>query len=65
MDLSINGEATGLTLSEVGLKYADAQAFPPSIAPALPDAMQFSPEADEMAQQAIALYETTLSEVAV
>lgn len=65
MDLPINGEATGLTLSEVGLKYADAQAFPPSIEPVLTDAVQFSPEADEMTQQAISLYETTLSEVAV
>ena len=65
MDLSVNGEATGLTVSDIGLKYADAYAFPPSLEPALADAMQFSEEIEEMTQQAITLYETALSEVAV
>lgn len=65
MNLPVNGEATGLELSQIGLKYAHAQAFPPSMEPALADAMQFSEEFDEMTQQAISLYETMLSEVVV
>ena len=65
MDLTVNGEATGLELSEVGLKYADARAFPPSIEPSLADAVHFSTEPDQMAEQAIALYEMILNEVPV
>jgi starch synthase len=65
MALSANGEATGLALGEVGLKYADAQAFLSSMTPTSTDAVQFSDDADELAQQAMMLYETTLSEVAV
>lgn len=65
MDLTVNGEATGLELSEIGLKYADASAFPPSVEPSLADAVHFSDEPDEMAEQAIALYEMILNEVLV
>lgn len=54
MDLSVNGEATGLDVSQIGLHYADA-----TIAPS--DDL----EVDELTQQAVALYETMLNEVAV
>ena len=65
MDLTVNGEATGLEISEIGLKYADAWAFPPSVEPSLPDAIHFSEEPEEMAEQALALYEMILTEVPV
>ncbi|MCH8962513.1 MAG: hypothetical protein IH820_14670 [Bacteroidetes bacterium] len=65
MNLALNGEATGLEISEVGLKYADASAFPPSVEPSLADAVHFSTELDEMREQALALYEMVLNEVPV
>ncbi len=65
MDVSVNGEASGLDLGDVGLRYADVQAFPASLEPALSEAMQFSEDLDAMTQQAITMYETALSEVAV
>ena len=65
MNLAVNGEATGLEISEVGLKYADAWAFPPSVEPSLADAVHFSTELDEMREQALALYEMILNEVPV
>ncbi len=63
MNLAVNGEATGLELSEVGLKYADALAFPPSVEPSMADAVHFSIEPAEMTEQALALYEMLLNEV--
>jgi len=63
MNLSSNGEAQDLALSAIGLKYADAQAFPPSIDPSSDDALCFSLEADEMTQQAVALYDQILNGV--
>ena len=60
MDLSFNGEAAGLDISDIGLKYSDAHAFPPSIEPDRDDTLQFSAEPDEMTRQAIALYASTL-----
>ena len=65
MNLAVNGEATGLELSEVGLKYADALAFPPSVEPSMADAVHFSIEPAEMTEQALALYEMLLNEVPV
>lgn len=65
MNLSANGEATGLELSEIGLKYADAQVFPPSLVPPSVDAVHFSTEIEEMTQQAITLYDQVLNTVPV
>ncbi len=64
MDLSANGEASGLELSQIGLKYADVAAFPPSLTPA-DDAVQFSLETEEMIQQALTLYDAALNGVTV
>lgn len=60
MRLVLNGDAKGLTMSEIGLMYADANAYPPSLEPDVEDAVRFSEEADEMSRQAIALYNSTL-----
>ena len=61
MNLSYNGDAQGLPVTDIGLKYSDANAFPPSIAPIQNGAIQFSGSTGEMAEQAIALYESTLN----
>ena len=61
MNLSCNGDAQGLPVTDIGLKYSDANAFPPSIAPLQNSAIQFSGNTDKMTEQAIALYESTLN----
>lgn len=64
LDLSANGEATGLDLSQIGVKYADIAAYPPSVDPDA-EAVQFSSlEPEAMLEQARLLYEEVLAEVA-
>ncbi len=50
------------TLTELGIRHADATIFPPDIDPT-GDAAQFSADADERIEQLVALYEQMLSEV--
>ncbi len=61
MNLSSNGDAQGLPVTDIGLKYSDASAFPPSIPPTQNGAIQFSSNTGRMAEQAIALYESALT----
>lgn len=65
MNLSMNGNAAGLGMNEIGLRYADATAFPPSLEADPEDAVQFSMEPTTMMQQAIDLYEAARSELTV
>ena len=62
LHLSLNGEASGLPLTDLGLKYADAVIFPPSVPP-VDDAPQFSDEEDERTDQLLAVYEQASSSV--
>lgn len=62
LDLQVNGEATGLSLPHVGLHFADIAIYPPSVSPSSDD-LQFSAEQEEQTEQAIALYDHTLSDV--
>ncbi len=63
LNLSANGEAKGLALSDIGLKYADARAFLPSKEPTNGDALHFSLKTEEMTQQAVDLYDQILNGV--
>lgn len=65
MSLPVNGEASGLELSEVGLKFADYCAFPHSMEPTLTEASHLSSELEELTQQAIDIYDEALNMVAV
>ena len=65
MQLSVNGEVTGLALHDVGVKFAALSACLPEQKLGLPDAIQLSADQNELAQQAISMYDRALSEVAV
>ena len=58
MSLQLNGEDSGLSLCELGIKYADSTVFPSSAEPHLDinGHATFSPEHAQMMDQAIALY---------
>jgi starch synthase len=50
---------------DLGLAFADVSLFPPSMAPTVADALQFSPVPEEATRQAAESYEQLLSEVPV
>jgi len=62
MHLPLNGENSGMSLRELGVRYANATAFPPSMSPdVLTDVplngyVRLSAEYPPMAEQALALY---------
>ena len=65
MNLSVNGEATGLRMGEIGHKFADLSIFPASLDTTLPDQLQFSEDEEERVQQVIDCYEQVREGVAV
>ncbi len=60
MQLSMNGSLSGLTVTDLGLQYADAYAFPPSLEPESDETLRFSADPEEMMGQAVSLYASTL-----
>ena len=60
LSIPTNGEDSGLSLCDAGVKYADATAFPSSIDPGNQSGangyIQFSEDVEPMTQEAIALY---------
>ena len=70
MNLVFNGEDTGLSVRDLGMKYADAIAYPSSVEPdadhgvAANGHVQFSAEQKPMVTQAIELYTASSAELA-
>lgn len=60
MQLSTNGALAGLSVSDLGLQYADAFAFPSSLEAESEGAFRFSADMEEMTDQAISLYASTM-----
>ncbi len=62
MGLTLNGEDSGLSMCDIGMKYADSTAYPSSVEPTLSASehvnghVHFSSERAPMVGQAIALY---------
>ncbi len=58
---NVNGELTGLTVSEVGMQYADTGVYPPSMEPECGKMLRFSTDPSTMTDQAVSLYSSVLS----
>lgn len=63
--LNIDDELLGQSLCDVGLAYADVQAFPSHVEPSTADAPQFTTDLDQIRELGCELYEQVCSGVAV
>ncbi len=61
MNLPLNGEVSGINLTELGTKYSDITAYPPSQTPNSATSIQFSNNPCEMIVQAKDLYQMAFS----
>lgn len=61
MKLSLNGDISDMTLSDVGIKYSDVIAYPPSLIPDSESCLHFSPDTQKMIAQAMDLYHVAVS----
>jgi len=57
MRLSLNGETTGMSLSELGAEFSDIVAYPPSFIPDSESSFHFSEDTSEIISQATTLYQ--------
>ena len=60
-NLSLNGEISGMRLSELGIRYSDVIAYPPSLTPESDACVHFSTDPQEMIAQATDLYQVSFS----
>ena len=61
MKLSLNGEVSGMRLSDLGVEYSDMIAYPPSLTPESDTSVHFSANPQEMIVQAMDLYQVAFS----
>lgn len=61
MQLSLNGDITGMNLSDLGARFADVIAYPPSLPPNSAPSVHFSTNTQEMILQATDLYQMARS----
>jgi len=61
MNLSLNGETNGMSLCDLGGKYSDIVAYPPSACPDCESSFHFSDDKSEIVLQATDLYQTAFS----
>jgi len=61
MKLSLNGDISGLRMSELGARYSDIIAYPPSLTPESDTSIHFSANPEEMIAQATNLYQMVFS----
>ncbi|MCY4159660.1 MAG: glycogen/starch synthase [Bacteroidetes bacterium] len=61
MKLSLNGDISGMRMSDLGSKYSDIVAYPPSFTPESDHSIHFSNDPVEMIEQATNLYEMASS----
>ncbi len=57
LNLPLNGEISGMNLSDLGAKFSDIVAYPPSLTPDSESSVHFSTDTDEMILQAADLYQ--------
>ncbi len=57
MKLHLNGDISGMNLSDLGIKFSDVIAYPPSLTPSSDHSVQFSIDTQEMILQATDLYQ--------
>ena len=65
MKLSLNGDLSGMSMTDLGKQFSDLVAYPPSLRQEPGSSMQFSAETEQMIAQAGDLYENLLSAEAV
>ena len=58
---NVNGELAGLTVSEIGMQYADTGAYPPSMKPESGEVLQFSTDPVTITDQAVSLYSSVIN----
>jgi len=64
MKLTLNGEITGMSLCDLGTKFSDIIAYPPSVTPESEASFHFSEDTQEMILQATDLYQDAFRSVA-
>jgi len=65
MKLSLNGDLSGMSMTDLGKHFSDSVAYPPSLGQNSESSVQFSTEAEQMIAQAGDLYENLLRVEAV
>ncbi|MCY3488143.1 MAG: glycogen/starch synthase [Bacteroidetes bacterium] len=61
MKLPLNGDISGMSLSDLGAKFSDIVAYPPSLTPDSEASVHFSTDTQEMILQATDLYQMACS----
>ena len=61
MKLPLNGDASGISLCELGAEYSNVVAYPPSLSPDSDSSIWFSSDTQEMISQATDLYQLSLT----
>ena len=65
MKLSLNGDLSGMSMTDLGKHFSDSVAYPPSLERKSESSVKFSTEAEQMIAQAGDLYESLLRVEAV
>lgn len=60
MRLSLNGDLSGMSMTDLGKQFSDSVAYPPSLGQESGSSVQFSAETEQMITQASDLYENLL-----